>query len=103
MQSSKPWYRAIEEWLDGRGKLGEKGGRDVDRWYEELGKEAGVVVVVVMPSDEYVNMMMMVVVDMQHDDWDEHCVGGGYRLDPGQVVYVKQLGLSEEARIVGIG
>lgn len=78
------------------------------RWYEELGKEDGVVVAVVMLSDEYVNMMMMIVVvvvdvDVQHDDWNEHCVGGGYRLDPGQVVYVKQLGLSEEARIVGIG
>ena len=48
-------------------------------------------------NDDRVNMKVGV-----HDDRNEHCVGGGYRLDPVRVIYVMQLGLPEGVRIVGI-
>lgn len=35
-------------------------------------------------NTEHVNMRVGV-----HDDRNEHCVGGGYRLDPVRAIYVK--------------
>ena len=65
--SPKPWYRASEEWWDGRGKHGKKGSKDVRMWCVVRGKGA---VQGVWRKNRAVGV---------HHERDEKCVGG-YRL-----------------------